>query len=50
MTLQERIGEILDRYPPDDPVHRGIRRAHPLLQAAVDRTLRRLGSESDQPM
>jgi hypothetical protein len=50
MTLQERIGEILGRYPPDDPVHRGIRRAHPLLQAAVDRTLRRLGSESDQPM
>jgi hypothetical protein len=50
MTLQERIGEILGRYPPDDPVHRGIRRAHPLLQAAVDRTLRRLGSEPDQPM
>jgi hypothetical protein len=50
MTLQERIGEILGRYPPDDPVHRGIRRAHPLLQAAVDRTLERLGTGSGQPM
>jgi hypothetical protein len=50
MTLQERIGEILGRYPPDDPVHRAIRRAHPLLQAAVDRTLDRLGGESGQPM
>jgi HD domain len=50
MTLQERIGEIQRRYPPDDPVHRAIRRAQPLLQAAIDRTLRRLGSESGQPM
>jgi hypothetical protein len=50
MTLEERVGEILGRYPPDDPVHRGIRRAHPLLQAAVDRTLDRLGSGSGQPM
>jgi hypothetical protein len=50
MTLQERIGEILRRYPPDDPVYRAIRRAHPLLQAAVDRTLDRLRSGSGQPM
>jgi hypothetical protein len=50
MTLQERIGDILRRYPPADPVHRAIRRAHPLLQAAVDRTLDRLGGESGQPM
>jgi hypothetical protein len=50
VTLEERVGEILGRYPPDDPVHRAIRRAHPLLQAAVDRTLRRLGSGSGQPM
>jgi HD domain-containing protein len=46
MTLQERVGEILRRYPHDDPVHRAIRRAQPPLQAAVDRTLRRLGRES----
>jgi putative nucleotidyltransferase with HDIG domain len=50
MTLQERIGEILRRYPPDDPVYRAIRRAQPLLQAAVDRTLDRLGGVSGQPM
>jgi hypothetical protein len=50
MTLQERIGEILRRYPPDDPVHRAIRRAHPHLQAAIHRTLDRLGGVSGQPM
>jgi hypothetical protein len=50
MTLQERIGEILRRYPPDDPVHRAIRGAHPPLQAAIDRTLARLGGVSGQPM
>jgi hypothetical protein len=50
MTLEERIGEIQRRYPPDDPVHRAIRRARPLLQAAVDRTLDRLRSESGHPM
>jgi hypothetical protein len=40
MTLDERIGEIRRRYPPDDPVHRAIGRARPLLQAAIDRTRR----------
>jgi hypothetical protein len=50
VTSEERVGEILRRYPPDDPVHRAIRRAHPMLQATVDRTLRRLGSEPGQPM
>jgi hypothetical protein len=50
MTLEERVGEILGRYPPDDPVHCAIRRAHPLLHAAVDRTLRRMASGSGQPM
>ena len=42
MTLDQRVDEILRRYPPDDPVHRAIVRALPLLQAAVKRTLRRL--------
>jgi hypothetical protein len=42
MTLDERIEEAQRRYPPDDPVHRAIARARPLLQAAVDRTRRRL--------
>jgi putative nucleotidyltransferase with HDIG domain len=42
MTLDERIEEVQRRYPPDDPVHRAIARARPLLQAAVDRTRQRL--------
>ncbi len=50
MLLEERIAEILDRYPPDDPVHRANRRSRPVLQAAVDRTLERLGAVADQPM
>jgi hypothetical protein len=50
MTLDQRIGEILRRHPPDDPVHRAIVRARPLLQAAVERTWRRLDGGPDQPM
>jgi hypothetical protein len=50
MTLDERIDEIRRRYPPDDPVHRAIVRARPLLQAAIDGTRRRLVQEPAQPM
>jgi len=50
VPFEERIAEILDRYPPDDPVHRANRRSRPLLQEAVDRTLARLGAVADQPM
>jgi HD domain len=50
MTLDQRIGDIQRRYSPDDPVHRAIMRARPLLQAAIDRTRRRLDGESTQPM
>jgi HD domain len=50
MTLDERIGEIQRRYPPDDPVHRAIVRARPLLQAAVERARRRLDGGPAQPM
>jgi hypothetical protein len=50
MTLDQRVDEILRRYPPDDPVHRAIVRALPLLQAAVKRTLRRLDVGPAQPM
>jgi hypothetical protein len=50
MTLEERIGEIQRRYPPDDPVHRAIVRARPLLQAAVERTRRRLDDGPAQPI
>jgi hypothetical protein len=42
MTLDQRIEEVRRRYPPDDPVHRAIVRARPLLQVAIDRTLHRL--------
>jgi hypothetical protein len=50
MTLDERIDEIRRRYPPDDPVHRAMVRARPLLQAAIDRTRRRLERGPAQPM
>jgi hypothetical protein len=50
LALEERVAEIRRRYPPDDPVHRAIRRSHPVLQGAVDRTLARLGVVADQPM
>jgi hypothetical protein len=42
MTLNERVAEILDRYPPDDPVHRSVVRSLPLLDEAIARTTRRL--------
>ncbi len=50
MPFEERIAEILDRYPPDDPVHRANRRSRPVLRAAIDRTLERLGAVADQPI
>lgn len=50
MTLDERISEIRDRYPQDDPVHRAIVRARPLLQAIIDRTQQRLDGGLAQPM
>jgi hypothetical protein len=50
MTLEERIGEIRDRYPSEDPVHRAVLRARPLLQAAIDRTQQRLAGGAAQPM
>lgn len=37
VDVQDRIDEILRRYQPDDPVHRGISRSGPSLIAAVDR-------------
>jgi hypothetical protein len=50
MTLEQRIEEVQRRYPPDDPVHRAIVRAQPLLQAAIDRTRQRLDNRLGQPM
>jgi hypothetical protein len=42
MTLEERIEEVQRRYGSDDPLHRAIVRARPLLQAAIHRTRQRL--------
>jgi HD domain len=50
MTLDQRIDEIQRRYPPDDPVHRAIVRARPLLQVAVERTRQRLDDGHAQPI
>jgi hypothetical protein len=50
MTLDQRVDEILRRYPPNDPVHRAIVRARPLLSAAVERTWRRLNGGPGQPI
>jgi putative nucleotidyltransferase with HDIG domain len=37
VTFEQRIAEILDRYPQDDPVHRAIMRAQVELESAVRR-------------
>jgi putative nucleotidyltransferase with HDIG domain len=50
MTLAQRIEEVQRRYPSDDPVHRAIIRARPLLQAAIDRTRQRVDGQPPQPM
>ncbi|XTZ14414.1 HD domain-containing protein [Micromonospora echinospora] len=42
LDVNERIEEILRRYPAQSPVHRAIRRAEPILVAHVRRTLNRL--------
>ncbi len=46
MTCDERLSEILRRYPESDPVHRAIRRATPVLHAAVARMMERLKAAS----
>jgi len=45
----DRIAEILERYPPEHPVHRAIARASAELVASVHRTQLRLGAVG-QPM
>jgi hypothetical protein len=37
VRVEDRVSEILSRYPEDDPVHRAIERATPTLLAAVAR-------------
>ncbi|PRX43851.1 hypothetical protein B0I33_11314 [Prauserella shujinwangii] len=47
LTYDERIAEILERYPPDHPVHRTWVKAAPILRECVERTEARL--RGDQP-
>ncbi|WBQ04346.1 HD domain-containing protein [Kribbella sp. CA-293567] len=42
VAVEERLGEILRRYPPDHVVHRSIRRARPCLLRAASDVRRRL--------
>src|SRR5664280_85051 len=49
VAVADRIAEILERYPPEHPVHRAIARARAELVASVHRTQQRLGA-ADQPM
>ncbi len=42
LTYDERIAEILERYPADDPVHRTWVKAAPILKECVIRTEERL--------
>lgn len=42
LTYDERIAEILKRYPAEDPVHRTWVKAAPILKEAVRRTTDRL--------
>ncbi len=44
VTFEERIAEILDRYPEGDPVNRAIVRARGELEAAVRRTETRIAA------
>ncbi len=42
VTFEKRLDDILTRYSPDDPVHRTMMRARPVLRESIDRTARRL--------
>lgn len=37
VTFEERLAEVLERYPPDDPVHRAMVKAADELAATVQR-------------
>jgi hypothetical protein len=45
MTVDERIAEILTRYPEGDPVHQAVAAAAPELRAAVARVQERLAGQ-----
>ncbi|MFD6095728.1 HD domain-containing protein [Nocardiopsis flavescens] len=47
LPVERRLAEILERYAPEDLVHRSITRSSPLLRASVQSVQRRL-AEVDQ--
>jgi hypothetical protein len=44
VDLEERIAEVLERYPRDDPVHRAISRSHPRIDGWIFSASRSPGS------
>ncbi|MFE5506693.1 HD domain-containing protein [Amycolatopsis japonica] len=46
LSYDERISEILQRYPEDDPVHRTWLKAAPILREAIERAERRIVAAS----
>ncbi|RSM58967.1 phosphohydrolase [Amycolatopsis sp. WAC 01376] len=46
LSYDERISEILRRYPEDDPVHRTWVKASPILREAVERAELRIAAAS----
>lgn len=46
---EDRIAEIVDRYPETSPVFRSVTRSHPLLLEAAERAKRDLGLPDDWP-
>lgn len=45
VEVRDRLDEILQRYQPEDPVHRAITRSGPSLIAAVDRVSAALAAQ-----
>lgn len=43
VSVQQRVAEILSRYPEGDPVHRAVTESAPFLMSAVRRTADALG-------
>lgn len=49
VDVDQRIAEILSRYPPDHVVHRSVTRAAPILRAQVDVVSTMLGTARTAP-
>ncbi len=49
-NVEDRLAEILDRYPAGDPVHQAIKAASPDILAAACRTESRLSALVRYPM